>query len=236
MSILFSIMMNSLMIIMMLLTIIFVLRIFGEKLQQELLISSGKIWMLMPGTVVHELSHLLVALLFGLHINKVSLFKFNQETGELGSVNYSYNQYSMKDRIGVTLSSVAPIFGISLIEYFIYVSLFKNHIKVIMDDIMNNQMFQFIKDFFMTGNLPRMILFIVISLILLSGLSISGEDIQAMKIGMGSLIGIIILICSLSMIFSFVRMTVFLYLKLLLFFTIPMMILSLISIMLLKIF
>lgn len=227
---------NTFVIVAILSIVVIILKHFGDALQEELLVSSGKIWILMPGTIIHELSHLFFVLLFGLHVDDVSLFHFDQETGELGSVSYSYNSHSIKDRIGVTLSSVAPIFGITAFEYLGYWFLFKDHVKVLMNDALENNLIDFIKDFFMTGSLTKMILFILLSSLFLSGYSISSEDVHGILSGILFLISFIFVLCLFSTFFTFISTSIYLYVKLLLFFSIPMIIISIIMLIILKTF
>lgn len=76
------------------------------------------------GIFFHELSHLLVALVFGHHITKFRLLKRphpHQRTanGEqdlaLGYVNHTWNQRSWYQNTGNLFIGIAPIFGCSLV-------------------------------------------------------------------------------------------------------------------------
>ncbi|MGM9892587.1 hypothetical protein [Limosilactobacillus sp.] len=69
------------------------------------------------GVIVHELSHLLVALLFGHHINDFRLLITNvQESGgALGYVNHSWNRKNYYQFLGNALIGTAPIFGCTLV-------------------------------------------------------------------------------------------------------------------------
>jgi len=63
------------------------------------------------GTPVHELSHALVAILFGFKIISISLFKPEPGTGVLGYVEYQYNNKSLLHNVGCFWVGVAPLLG-----------------------------------------------------------------------------------------------------------------------------
>ncbi|PWF99851.1 hypothetical protein [Levilactobacillus bambusae] len=66
------------------------------------------------GIIIHEASHLVVALLFGHHITHVTLLRFpkNEDPDlSLGSVNHTWNQNNLYQTVGNLFIGVAPIFG-----------------------------------------------------------------------------------------------------------------------------
>jgi hypothetical protein len=69
-----------------------------------------------PGVVIHELSHFLVAYLFGFKITNVNFYKFNQNDHVAGFVNYMYKR-NFIDLIGQILTAIAPIGGGVLVFY-----------------------------------------------------------------------------------------------------------------------
>ena len=211
------------------------MRLFGILLQEALLNSSRFIWVLAPGTIIHELSHLLICLLFGLPINQVVLFHYEPETGNLGHVDYSFNPLSIKDRIGAALSGIAPIIGISALEYFIYDKLFPSNVNNLIADLKQTNIIEFIKDFFLPGgNASHLILFIIISVLLLSGYSISGADLSSVRIGIIPLIIIATLISSLSIFVPAFETTIILGIKLLFALSLAMIILCMLSLLIIK--
>jgi hypothetical protein len=61
------------------------------------------------GVPVHELSHALVCVLFGMRITKMAFYQPNSATGTLGFVEYRYSPYSMKHALGMALQGIAPL-------------------------------------------------------------------------------------------------------------------------------
>ncbi|MGL4991580.1 MAG: hypothetical protein ACRC57_10540 [Sarcina sp.] len=82
------------------------IRRFGEKA----IVTTGFI-----GTTLHELSHLLMALLFGHKIVSVKLFSLNLQSRTLGHVKHSYNKRNYYQRIGNFFIGIAPIIGGTII-------------------------------------------------------------------------------------------------------------------------
>jgi len=79
-----------------------------------------------PGTVLHELSHLLIALCFGMKINNVQLWS-GKTVGDLGHVSFSYNSRSWFALVGLFFVGLAPLFVLLGASYvFIDVALNPN--------------------------------------------------------------------------------------------------------------
>lgn len=70
------------------------------------------------GVVIHELSHLTVALIFRHHIVSFCLWQISED-GILGYVNREYNPKSYYQRLGNFFISLAPILGICLTIWFL---------------------------------------------------------------------------------------------------------------------
>lgn len=67
------------------------------------------------GAPVHELSHALMCLVFGMKIMRVRLYAPNALTGTLGYVRFAYNTYSPFHALGRMFQGVAPMITASLI-------------------------------------------------------------------------------------------------------------------------
>lgn len=61
------------------------------------------------GTPVHELSHFLACILFGLRVDDVALYRPRAESGVLGYVYFSYNPRSWVHTLGCAVQGVAPL-------------------------------------------------------------------------------------------------------------------------------
>ncbi|EHZ2651912.1 hypothetical protein K5N55_003859 [Vibrio vulnificus] len=71
-----------------------------------------------PGTIVHELSHLGMALCFGMQINHVQLWSGSTQ-GHYGHVNFAYSRTSFIQLVGLFFVGLAPLFVAIAISLFI---------------------------------------------------------------------------------------------------------------------
>jgi len=79
------------------------------------------------GTPIHEISHLIAALVSGHHIEEVKLFKPNPRTGSLGYIIHTYDPDNFyQSIIGNTLIPIAPFFGGALAIYAVTYFLIPN--------------------------------------------------------------------------------------------------------------
>ncbi|MBS0956704.1 hypothetical protein JK195_16120 [Lactiplantibacillus plantarum] len=101
---------------------IFSLTIINRRTKGMLAASFGfksQIYLGCFGIIIHELSHLVVAIIFGHHIQSVRLLKFphvdpmNKEASDLslGYVNHVWNPNSYYQVVGNLFIGVAPVFG-----------------------------------------------------------------------------------------------------------------------------
>lgn len=69
------------------------------------------LYYLMPGVVIHEMSHAIVAVLTGQKIAKIHLFQLPSSDGTMGYVVHEYNPLSLKDQlIGNGLVAISPAY------------------------------------------------------------------------------------------------------------------------------
>ena len=71
----------------------------------------GILWTAWIGTPIHEISHWILAKLFGHRIESVSLFRPNKASGKLGEVIHSYNPRNLYQQIGNFFIGAAPLLG-----------------------------------------------------------------------------------------------------------------------------
>ncbi len=70
---------------------------------------AGILWTAWIGTPIHELGHVVLATIFRHRIHRISLFQPNPNTGNLGSVEHSFNPKSLYQRIGNFFIGAAPL-------------------------------------------------------------------------------------------------------------------------------
>lgn len=95
------------------------------------------------GTAVHELGHLIFALLFGHHVSNVKLFSFNASNPEMGYVKHSFNKKNIYQNLGNFFIGIGPILlggsALFIIGYFLIDlnvnSLTNNNLKFINSSI-----------------------------------------------------------------------------------------------------
>lgn len=78
----------------------------------------GRFGLLVTGAIgvpVHEISHAILAMMFGHKINRIVFFQFKQNEKTLGWVDHSYNRKNILSSIGVVFISLAPILVIPVI-------------------------------------------------------------------------------------------------------------------------
>ncbi|MGF1754398.1 M50 family metallopeptidase [Vibrio makurazakiensis] len=74
------------------------------------------------GTPIHEISHAIMALLFGHKVEKICLFQSGKD-GRLGYVKHSWNTRSIYQNTGLFFIAIAPLFGAGLVLVTAYFSL-----------------------------------------------------------------------------------------------------------------
>ena len=73
------------------------------------------------GTPVHELGHVIFALLFLKKINHISLFSPERETGNLGFVKYSYHKWNIFAQIGNFFVGAGPLISGAIVLALLFI-------------------------------------------------------------------------------------------------------------------
>lgn len=72
------------------------------------------------GTPIHEISHVLMCIIFGHKVEEVSLFKPEPDSGVLGYVVHRYDPKSFYQSVGCLFIGMAPLFGNIVLALTIY--------------------------------------------------------------------------------------------------------------------
>lgn len=160
------------------------------------------------GVPIHELSHLIIAKIFGHKIKEVKFFQANTGDGTLGYVNHSYNPKNIYHQIGNFFIGIAPIlcgslFIILLLKIFVPAALESTN-----DLLSANGLFIFLKNIFSLSNFkrPEFYLFLYLVFSICSHISLSKADIK------GAFIGVIFIFLIL-LIFNIINLNLFSYLN-----------------------
>lgn len=154
------------------------------------------------GVPVHELSHAIIAILFGHKVFKIKLLQMPDENGTMGYVRHSYNELSIYQQIGNFFIGIAPIFGgitsIVFLMHFTLPNAYNNFInilisnfhfttlnKVIIEGILNSYG-GMIRIIFSLKNFqnPSFYIFLFVAISISSHISLSYADIKGASIGL----------------------------------------------------
>ena len=150
------------------------------------------------GTPIHELSHLIFNLLFFHKITEVALYrpKKSKKDGVLGYVNFTYNQKSIYQNIGLFFSGIAPMIGGCAVLFLLmkllpdvfgaleYTTLDKLDIIDILLKLKNNMLININYIFTKYNSLQNLIIFIVLSFAISTHMHISTQDLKNATIGL----------------------------------------------------
>lgn len=152
------------------------------------------------GTVVHELSHALMCIIFNHKINKISLFS-PQADGVLGFVEHSYDRQNLYQRIGCFFIGVAPLVGGIVSIYFLSLLLLPENICYKFSQGYNPfLLFELICDPSFYLNIKSYIwLYLMFSIMLHT--TLSPADLEGSKVGLMSLIAVLLMV---SLVGSFI--------------------------------
>lgn len=174
------------------------LRNFQRSFGNKALMITGFI-----GVPVHELSHGIVAFLFGHKVGKIKVFQKPDLSGVMGYVRHSYNKSSIYQQIGNFFIGIAPIFGgtISIVALmrFIIPETYNKFIKILIENIsitilskasmveITNSYLDLIKNIFSLQNFknPYFFIFLFVAICVSSHISLSSADIKGASKGLG---------------------------------------------------
>lgn len=154
-----------------------IIRMFGEK----------GIWVVHAiGTPIHELSHLLMCLLFGHKVREVKLFRSIalRDDGVLGYVKSSSNSKNIYQNIGNFFIGSAPLFIGGLAIFSIFLLLLPESCRIIINE--SELSLKFIATtIFSVANMKniKFWMFILITIGISTSMSLSKEDIMTSKRG-----------------------------------------------------
>jgi hypothetical protein len=175
------------------------------------------------GTPVHELGHAFFCLVFGHRIENIKLFSPNSTDGSLGYVNHSYNPDSFYQNVGKFFIGLGPIiFGSFILYALMYFMLPNfNEITLILSSskIQNTGFFDLMRNFgslfqyglkilatiFTFSNFGSLLfwLFLYLSFSISSHMQLSPPDLKGMFEGLGTIIGIFLLINMVTVLLKF---------------------------------
>ncbi|MFA6410831.1 MAG: hypothetical protein WCW26_04645 [Candidatus Buchananbacteria bacterium] len=164
----------------------------------------GILWTGWLGTPIHEFSHLFFALVFFHRIDKVEIFKPNQQTGQLGEVAHSYNKNSFYQNLGNFFIGAGPMISGCIILVVLLYYLFPNGSEIY-NSLINNQAtvvnifksaLAIVIEIFKTQNFNYLNfwLFLYVSFCIASHLAPSWPDLKLMLRGFALIVTILIFI------------------------------------------
>lgn len=175
------------------------------------------------GTVIHELSHLIFAIIGRMRIEEVKLFRpiKGKQDGVLGYVNYRYNEKNYYHKMFLVLVGIAPIIGgtitilisLKLLLPAMYTSLIENISNIntslsVLNMMLWKEVFfiviEFIQKLFVVENFKNISfwIFMCIVLSIASHMSLSSADIKGAIKGIPALFIVCVCINLLMTIFG----------------------------------
>lgn len=166
------------------------------------------------GVAVHEFGHALFAVVFGHHIDKIQLLNFHYaQTGTLGSVEHSWNERNIYQRLGNFFIGIGPYYMCSIAIYLLQRFLLNHKMdfsEVIassgdlrlnsFSNIISSVVTNFEQIFSGASWAFILIYFILTTMIASTGYDLSKEDLNTVKQGVIPWV-IVLLICSIVAVF-----------------------------------
>ena len=131
----------------------------GQRLLAQRFGWKSVMWTGWLGTPVHELSHVVMCLLFRHRIDEVALFEPDRKSGRLGYVRHSYRSKSWFEELGNPFIAVAPLIGGSIVLLFLVWLFYGNDIAPVaiesdsLGPVMESNLFSSVGD--VLGNVFR---------------------------------------------------------------------------------
>lgn len=200
------------------------LRNFQRSFGRSIVMITGLI-----GVPIHEISHAILAFLFGHKIDKVKLLQRPDINGVMGYVTHRYNKNSIYQQVGNFFIGIAPIFGgsvsIIILMKFIIADTYNEFIQIIMKNInVNNISTDSIKEFalsyidiikyiFSIQNLknPYFYLFLFIAICISSHIALSTADIKGASKGLGIIFIVLFILNLVGLNFDIVEFNIIKY-------------------------
>lgn len=163
------------------------------------------------GIIVHELSHLIVAILFGHRITDFRLLVLpwnvdrNSSKPVLGYVNDEWNDNSFYQRIGNVFEGVAPVFGCTLAIYLVISFCFPGLLTSLDSINLSNSFLSVINIFASligTDIVTKIVGILLILNITIGGFALSDADINSSKRALIELIGLFSIIVTILLFFG----------------------------------
>lgn len=163
------------------------------------------------GIMVHELSHLIVAVLFGHRITDFRLLVLpwnvdrNSPKPVLGYVNDEWNDNSFYQRIGNVFEGVAPVFGCTLALYLVISFCFPGLLTSLDSSNLANLFLVFTNIFASltrTDIAMKIVGMLLVLNITIGGFALSDADINSSKRALIELIGLFIVIITILLFFG----------------------------------
>ncbi|MFD1417946.1 hypothetical protein [Companilactobacillus keshanensis] len=145
------------------------------------------------GVVIHELGHAIFAFIFGHKVTKVQLLNVHyQNSGALGSVQHSWNESNIYQRLGNFFIGLAPYYTCSIALYLLQRFLLKAQFNFssigtettldatnLIESVLNN-----LKTAFANGTWSMIILYLILTIMIAStGYDLSDADFSTVHKG-----------------------------------------------------
>jgi len=171
----------------------------------------GILWTAWIGTPIHELSHAIMAKLFGHKVTKISLFRPHGTNGTLGYVDHTYDRKNFFHQIGVFFVGIAPLISGSIALIALTYWLLPNGKEIIKTIFLNNLSWQELPNFLIaTGkqifsyqnfSQPIFPLFLYLSFAVASHMSPSRSDMRGFWQGLAFVVVITMIIDAILLLF-----------------------------------